>query len=119
MSDDIHFDGVRFISASDAAERANLSRDYIARLCRDGKVQGRRVGKNWYVEPKSLFTFLGIKEQTKAERNEKLSIERRKEYHGIDISHEPAKILPKISAPDVGLKRPPARPVAASAVEQV
>src|SRR3989344_2032937 len=58
MSDEIFFDGKRYISAHDAASSSDLTRDYIARLCRDGRVTGRRIGKNWYVEHASLKDFL-------------------------------------------------------------
>src|SRR4051812_41884706 len=99
MSDDLHFGGVRYISASDAAEQVGFTRDYISKLCRDGKVQARRIGKNWFVEPDSLFEFLGTIETSKNQRNEKLSAERRREYHGVDISHEPVKILSAPASP--------------------
>ena len=54
MSDEIFFNGVRFISAQEAGEISNFTRDYVARLCRDGRVRGRRVGKNWYVDESAL-----------------------------------------------------------------
>src|SRR5438552_2744998 len=93
MTDDLHFGGMRYIPAGEAAAQVGLTRDYISKLCRDEKVQARRIGKNWFVEPQSLFSFLGTVETSKLERIQKLSEERRKEYHGLDISHAPAKIF--------------------------
>jgi intein/homing endonuclease len=82
MSDEIFFDGVRYISASDAAASSGLTRDYIARLCRDEKVRGRRVGKNWYAADASFKSFLVSQEYGKSLRKESLSRERVQEYHG-------------------------------------
>ncbi len=80
MSNEISFDGVKYISAGDAAERSGFTCDYIGRLCRDGKVRGRRIGKNWYVENKSFGEFLVTQEYTKSLRNESLARERAQEY---------------------------------------
>ncbi|MSU73968.1 DNA-binding protein, partial [Candidatus Kaiserbacteria bacterium] len=82
MSDEIFFDGKRYISANEAAVSADLTRDYVARLCRDGKISGRRVGKHWYVEQASIRDFLVTQEYTKSVRNEFLTRERTGEYHG-------------------------------------
>src|SRR3989344_646538 len=82
MSDEIFFDGKRYISAHDAAASADLTRDYIARLCRDGRVAGRRIGKNWDVDHASLKDFLITQEFAKSRRSESLVEERAREYHG-------------------------------------
>ena len=80
MSSEIYFDGSRFISANDAARTVGVTRDYIGRLCRDGKLSGKRVGKLWYVDENSLNRFLIEKEHSTATRREKLSKERSEEY---------------------------------------
>src|SRR3989338_11074906 len=81
MSDEIFFDGKRYISANEAGISAGFTRDYIARLCRDGKISGRRVGKHWYVEQASLKNFLVTQEYAKSRRSESLAEERVREYH--------------------------------------
>src|SRR4051812_29559995 len=118
MSDDIQFDGVRYVAAAEAGAQVNLSRDYIAKLCREGKVRGRRIGKNWFVEIDSLSNFLGQNAEEKNSRNEKLSEQRKKEYRGVDISHAPEKIFSKPSPKDldVGL---PKRHTEAPKLEQI
>ena len=45
MSDNIFFDGVKYISANDAATSSGFTRDYIGKLCRTGKVKERESGK--------------------------------------------------------------------------
>src|SRR3989338_10800264 len=94
MADEIFFDGKRFISANDAASSADLTRDYIARLCRDGRVAGRRIGKNWYVDQASLRTFLITQEYAKSLRSESLTSERAREYHGRDAIQSPPPTAP-------------------------
>src|SRR3989338_1185123 len=54
----------------------------LARLCRDGRVAGRRIGKNWYVDHASLKDFLITQEFAKSRRSESLVEERAREYHG-------------------------------------
>src|SRR3989344_5908011 len=81
MSDEIFFDGKRYISANEAGISAGFTRDYVARLCRDGKISGRRVGTHWYVEQASLKDFLVTQEYAKSRRSESLTEERIREYH--------------------------------------
>ncbi|KKW19354.1 MAG: hypothetical protein UY63_C0016G0024, partial [Parcubacteria group bacterium GW2011_GWA2_51_10] len=80
MTDEIFFDGVRYLAAADAARETNLTRDYIARLCRDEKVRGRRIGKNWYVDHSSLQSFLITQQYTKLRWQEQLAQSRAREY---------------------------------------
>ena len=85
MSDEVFFDGVKYISASSAAETSDLTRDYVARLCREGKVSGHRIGKNWYVNQESLSSFLLKQNYQKAARREELVRERLGEYHHLGV----------------------------------
>ena len=54
----IDLDGRRYLLASEAAADFGFSPDHIARLARQGKINGRRVGKKWYVESESLRAYL-------------------------------------------------------------
>jgi hypothetical protein len=58
--DEIILDGDRYLSAAQAAADYGLTRDAIARLARHGKVRGRRFGRNWYVETRSLRAHLKV-----------------------------------------------------------
>ena len=73
MSDEIYLDGVRYISAGDSAALSGFTRDYIARLCKDGKISGRRVGKQWYANLESLQKFILGQEHARARRREELT----------------------------------------------
>ncbi|MBX4215439.1 helix-turn-helix domain-containing protein, partial [Candidatus Parcubacteria bacterium] len=55
---DLIFDGKKFISARSAAQRTKYAPDYIGQLCRGGKLKGRRIGRAWYVEERSLMAHL-------------------------------------------------------------
>jgi len=77
MSDEIFFEGKRYISAFDAAKDAGFTRDYVACLCRTGRVLARRVGKNWFVEEKSIQKFQVNQGHQKALRQEALAEETR------------------------------------------
>src|SRR5690349_8008203 len=80
MADELYFDGIRYVSASDASEDCDLHRDYISRLAREGKIRGKRVAKNWYIDPTSLKSFIVRQEYEKQLRKESLSHERTREY---------------------------------------
>jgi hypothetical protein len=91
--DEISIDGVRYISAAQAARDIGLVRDYIARLCREGKVHGRRVGKNWYVEKSSFQSFIITHEYERSLRKESLKEERTREYKAEELRHGIATVV--------------------------
>ncbi|MDO8561527.1 MAG: hypothetical protein Q7S05_01740, partial [bacterium] len=80
MTDEITFDGVRYILAAEAGRSAGLTRDYISRLCREGKVTGKQIGKNWYVNKTALQSFLLVKEHEQLSRSQELANRLAQEY---------------------------------------
>jgi hypothetical protein len=50
--------GARYLSAREIARTHGYVRDYIARLCRQGKVHGYRLGRLWYVNADSFTAFI-------------------------------------------------------------
>jgi hypothetical protein len=54
---EINIGGVPYHPAAEIARKYGYDRDYIARLCRQGKVRGRRLGKLWYVDTESFAAF--------------------------------------------------------------
>ena len=105
MSDEIFFDGKRYISAHEAGASADLTRDYIARLCREGKILGRRIGNHWYVEQASLKTFLVTQEYAKSRRSESLAKERTREYQATTASPGTLPTIP-VDTPASPLQSP-------------
>ncbi len=103
MSDDIILDGVIYITTSEASLKEGITQDYAARLCRENKVHGRRVGKNWYVEPEELRNYLSQQREYERLRYKSLAEIRRREYilkkvpsadQAAEASVMPGSILP-------------------------
>lgn len=69
-----------YISARDAALKVRLHPDYVARLARQARIRGKKVGRRWYVDPISLQKFLSTQSLQKEERRVQLKTARRKEY---------------------------------------
>ncbi len=60
----IVIDDMRFLLAAEVAKRHGYVRDYVARLCRTGKVRGRRIANSWYVDEDSFLAFTAGEPQT-------------------------------------------------------
>ncbi len=67
------------ISAVEAGRQFGYTNDYISRLAREKKVMGMRVGRQWYVDARSLETFIARSEDAKKEYSLRLREERKKE----------------------------------------
>ena len=47
--DELTIDDKTYISSKRAAQITGYAKDYVGQLCREGYVEARRVGRNWYV----------------------------------------------------------------------
>jgi len=92
-----NFDGKRYLSAREASEFFSYTPDYISRLCREGQVLAKRVGRNWIVEEQSLKTFVSRTKLEGTERKLILSKQRSKEY----VLHEQVS-MPSSRSPESG-----------------
>jgi len=54
MGDELEFDGKKYISSRQLSESSQYTSDYISRLCREGKIDGKLIGRSWFVNPDSL-----------------------------------------------------------------
>ncbi|NBV76708.1 hypothetical protein EBR66_00875, partial [bacterium] len=102
MSSPIFIDGKEYISAHKASEFSNLTRDYITKLLRDKKISGTHIGSKWFVEKKSLDSFLVELVRTKESRRIELQKAREREYASHRKHHTPqstseAHIVPALS----------------------
>ncbi|MDD2657655.1 MAG: hypothetical protein PHD04_03295, partial [Candidatus Pacebacteria bacterium] len=70
----------KFIPTKDAGELSGYHSDYLARLARSGKIIGKKVGRNWFVETDSLMLFLSQQDDRKTEYARALALAREKEY---------------------------------------
>ena len=72
-------DDTEMISTREAARRVGLSSDYVARLVREGKAAGTKIGRSWFVDEESLQGCLETIELEKQARAELLKAERQRE----------------------------------------
>src|SRR3989338_8669233 len=79
----VFFNNIKYFSSKEAGELAGYTNDYVARLCRKGKLPGRQMGRVWYVEADSFLAFLLENQYKKAEYYQTLSEERKEEYQHI------------------------------------
>ena len=54
MDGEFLFDGEKYISSHRAHQVFGYTSDYVAQLCRAEKVKGKRIGKSWFVQERSL-----------------------------------------------------------------
>src|ERR1700749_3980947 len=47
--DELTLDGKIYISSKHAAKITGYAKDYVGQLCREGRVEARLVGRNWYI----------------------------------------------------------------------
>ena len=91
--DEILIGESRYISSKRAAEITGYAKDYIGQLCREGRVEARLVGRNWYVREAAIRDHrFGEEERLKAESEllEPLSV---KTDPGISQETEPGESL--------------------------
>jgi hypothetical protein len=77
----IDIDGARHVAAAVLAAKSGYTRDYIARLARQGRITGRQLGTHWYISEVSFLEFFMRQEALHAERRLQLAVLRRLEYH--------------------------------------
>ena len=96
MSSDkkIIFDnGEPMLSAKKAAKHLQCAPDYVSKLCREGKLDGKRIDNAWFVSERSIVAFEKSRILAREERAKELAAERRKEnelYRKIHGLPEPA-----------------------------
>ena len=56
-------DGERYVFTAVAVALTGVSKDYIGRLCRQGKLKARRFAGQWLVSLSSLEDFLSQRNQ--------------------------------------------------------
>jgi hypothetical protein len=52
--DEITLDDKTYVSSKKAAQITGYAKDYVGQLCREGRVEARLVGRNWYVLEASI-----------------------------------------------------------------
>lgn len=81
MSTTIKINGVTLVPIKDAAAHISYTRDYVARLAREGKIVATQIGRQWFVDPTSLQNFSEQALAQEAARKLELRLERKLELH--------------------------------------
>lgn len=64
--DELTLDGKTYLSSKRAAQVTGYAKDYVGQLCREGRIEARLVGRNWYVLESSILEHrFGADEQPK------------------------------------------------------
>lgn len=53
--DELVIEDKKYLSSKKAAKMTGYAKDYVGQLCREGKVEARLVGRNWYVLETSIM----------------------------------------------------------------
>src|SRR3989338_10920116 len=95
QQDEIIFEGKRYIVVDAAAKESGRTREYLMTQCRLGKLEGRRIGRVWYIDHASLIAFVDDQQRALERHYQKLSEERAEEYSAHQlvsaIEHTPGK----------------------------
>ncbi|MFZ1987917.1 MAG: hypothetical protein WAV21_02710 [Minisyncoccia bacterium] len=95
-------DGETYVSSKRAAEITGYAKDYVGQLCREGRIEARLVGRNWYVLEESVKEHRFAKDAD--EQSEKSDTHTKKEE---PIAWNSPKYMPDIpvSIPTLGINR--------------
>lgn len=79
MSEALTINGKKLLPIKEVMGRTKYTRDYIAKLARDGQIVGAQVGRQWFIDDSSLARFITTTELEAEVRKRQLSRERRRE----------------------------------------
>lgn len=79
------------ITATDLARVTGKSRQWICKLCRDGRIPAERVGKFWMVDAMVELPIDPRGERRIAKRQRLDDLEQRRKLHRMAVDLEPAK----------------------------
>ena len=89
----ITLDEANLVPTREAAKHVSLTHDYIARLAREDKVVGLKVGRQWYVDLHSVERFVEAAEIEKQVRADYLRQERQREQQ---VSQQGLGVIEKL-----------------------
>ncbi len=94
MSSALSINGKTLLPIKEVVGRTRYTRDYIAKLAREGVIAGAQVGRQWFIDEESLQNFSALSELEADVRRRHLSRERRRERDlKVVASERVAKIL--------------------------
>ena len=82
-------DGEVMLSTKKVAQRLSCAPDYVGILCREGKLEGKRVDNVWFVKESSIAAFESARKEARAIRSQELAAERQKEQQTYKKNNTP------------------------------
>lgn len=79
MSSAVEMNGATLVPIREAASSVSYSRDYVARLAREGKIVASQIGRQWFVDVDSLRRFASEASALEEVRKAELRAERKRE----------------------------------------
>lgn len=61
----------RLITTTEAAQLTGYARDYVRQLVKSGKVKGKRLGRDWLIDERSLLRYKATLTKQGAKRGPK------------------------------------------------
>lgn len=94
---ELTLDGKTYVSSKRAAEITGYAKDYVGQLCREGRVEARLVGRNWYILESALreHRFGPEKDQDVVHTTERTYAS--SAWEAPRYAHEAPSILPSLS----------------------
>lgn len=89
-----------YISSKSAAKLTGYAKDYVGQLCREGRVEARLVGRNWYVLEASIREHRFGAEESAASPAKSASVEQSSpvaEWNGPEYFAEVPALIPVLS----------------------
>ena len=94
--DEITLDDQTYVSSKRAAQITGYAKDYVGQLCREGRVEARLVGRNWYVLESSIreHRFGSTTSASKhSDSAEAVSTAPEKAWESTNYTHESSPVL--------------------------
>jgi hypothetical protein len=81
MKDELYINDQFFCTVRLAASHVTYSKDYITRLARQQKIRAVHIGRNWYIDVKTLKQYEEVQSLEASIRNRQLKQKRKIEHH--------------------------------------
>lgn len=102
--DELTLDGETYVSTKRAAKITGYAKDYVGQLCREGRVNARLVGRNWYVLESSIKEHrFGEEQATNVQNGPELEpvASNPEGWQPSQYEHEPVSELPVFNRDNV------------------
>lgn len=79
MSDILQINGRHYHPAPIAAKQLGYTKEYLLMLAKQGKIEGQKISKKWYIHIPSVEQFFSEAKDERKNRRQEISLERKRE----------------------------------------